>query len=426
LINNGTLRGLPISPGVYLFKNKQGEILYIGKAASLKVRVGSYFSPSRSKDRLIEKMIELVEGVEIQEAATTMEAYFLEQRLIKELQPRYNVLGRDDKSFVYLALTKENFPQWEVIRQTDLTEAKKEGKFAKFYGPFDSKRTVTEILKFLRKIFPFHNRPGKTEKGCLDFQIGLCPGPYAGAISQKDYQKNIRAIELIVQGKRVRLEQKLEKEMEQLAQDQQFERAIRKRDQLQRLRKIQRLILISRERPQVDYQADSLKIEGYDISHLSGKFTVGSLVSFSFKSGRLRVRKANYRRFKIRSGSAGDDLKALREVLTRRLKRADEWPLPDLFLIDGGETQLKVVEKVLGKKELNVPILAVAKGPERKNLDLRLANLDLQGPQHRALGVFLGDQRSIGRVRDEAHRFAISYHRKIREKSLDVEDLEIR
>jgi excinuclease ABC subunit C len=332
-------------------------------------------------------------------------------------------LGRDDKSFVYLALTKEDFPRWEIIRQTDWAEAQAEGQFAKFYGPFDSKRTVEEILRFLRKIFPYHNRKEKTEKGCLDFQIGLCPGPHAGAITPTDYQKNIRAIELIFQGKRVRLERQLEREMQSLAKKEQYEKAAQKRNQLLGLRRVQRLVLISRERPKSVYRAsgedlEPLLIEGYDVSHISGKFTVGSLVRFSYKNGRIRAQKASYRRFKIRSESAGDDLLALKEVLQRRLKRANEWPLPDLFLIDGGKGQLKMAKEALKEAKIKRPILAVAKGPERKNLDLRLANLELKDPQNRPKKLFLQDQRAIGRVRDEAHRFAISYHRKIRGRAL--------
>ena len=212
------IKKLPNEPGIYIFKDKNGQVLYVGKATNLKSRVSSYFGHSNAPIRPIEAMIGKVADIEIQETDSVLEAVFLEANLIKKLQPKYNAMGKDDKSFSYIILTKEIFPRFVIVRQTDLEAHSDNFKAKSIYGPYASKKQIEIALKILRKIFPYHSLPKKSEKGCLDFQIGLCPGPYAGAMSKEDYRKNISSIRMILEGKKKSLIKKMEKEMQEYAQ----------------------------------------------------------------------------------------------------------------------------------------------------------------------------------------------------------------
>ena len=447
------------SPGVYIFyakgvsasggKNKAGEVVYIGKATSLKDRVGSYFltdanlPASTRGDRLstrggrivyestnlrinkrpIEMMIGEVANIEIRKAETVLEAYILEQELIKKFQPKYNVDGKDDKSFCYVAITKEDFPRILIFRG-------REKKFLfptkKTYGPYTSKKQIEIALKILRKIFPYHNKKENSEKGCLDFQLGLCPGPYAGAISKKDYQKNIRGIKMILEGKKKNLLAKLKKEMAQYSKKEEFEKAGEVRNKIFALQHIRDIALIS-DKPHPDpllmKERETLRIEGYDISNISGKFNVGSMVVFDNAYGEIGPNKSQYRKFKIKTVDGADDVGAMREVLMRRLEnswpastRGDDrsstrgWPLPNLILLDGGAGHLNMARSVLRIYRLDIPILAVAKGPKRKKLDLRNFGNVPNLPNN-----------VIEQVRNEAHRFSVIYHRKLRSKNTFAE-----
>ncbi|PID99707.1 MAG: hypothetical protein CSA81_14880, partial [Acidobacteria bacterium] len=370
-------------PGVYQFFDQTKKLIYIGKAANLKSRVGSYFSLGKNAhSRPIEQLIEKVATIETRRTDTVLEAYFLEQDLIKKHQPKYNVLGKDDKSASFLVVTREKFPRFLIKRQTDLYEIgpaatenkslvlKKSAKklYRKIYGPYASKHSLATALKILRKIFPFHNRPQKSEEGCLSFQLGLCPGPYAGRISVSDYRKNIRAIETFIRGGKKKLLKKLEQEMKQTAQAQDFEKAAEKRNQLFALEHIQDIALIKNSTPPVSAEEKSVRLEAYDISHISGQKTVGSMVVFSGPLENLKPDKAQYRKFKIKTATAGDDILAMKEVLTRRFR--NDWPQPDLVILDGGKGQLNMAQKLFTEMNIDVPLLAVAKGPTRKKLDL--------------------------------------------------------
>ena len=220
------LKTLPTSPGVYIFyaegSVKARDILYVGKATSLKDRVSSYFQSRSGYARPIEMFIDQVADIAVRKTDTVLEAYILEQNLIKKWQPKYNVDGKDNKSFTYLAFTKEDFPRIVFVRERELENlaqaspvadvqpcpvkidgvVRKKLGVSKIYGPYISKKNIEIALKILRKIFPYHSKEQKTEKGCLDFQIGLCPGPYAGAITREDYVKNIRGLRMILEGKK--------------------------------------------------------------------------------------------------------------------------------------------------------------------------------------------------------------------------------
>lgn len=400
------LKKLSKEPGVYIFKNARGSVLYVGKAASLKNRVRSYFSDTNNFTRPIEYAIDQIKKIETKKADTVLEAYLLEQELIRKFQPKYNVIGKDDKSSVFVCITNEEFPTFLIKRKTDL-EAEDVKQYSKIYGPYTSKLMITRALKIMRKIFPYHSKKQKTEKGCMDFQIGLCPGPYAENISKQGYKKNIRGIEMMFKGKKKTLMKQLEREMKSHSKKHQYKRATEKRNQLFALGHIQDVAMINEERPTIRSFAKSrrkkYRIEGYDISNISGRFNVGSMVVFEGRWGNIEPVGNQYRRFKIKTIVGADDVGAMKEILQRRFK--NDWCLPDLILLDGGKGQLGVAKKVLRVNKLKIPILAVAKGPNRKRLEF-----------HSHGDIPRIPKKIITQVRDEAHRFAISYHKKLREK----------
>jgi excinuclease ABC subunit C len=433
---NRKLKTLPSSPGVYIFYGKNRKILYVGKAGSLKDRVGSYFQNKNGYARPIELFISEVKDLEIRKTDTVLEAFILEQELIKKFQPKYNVDGKDDKSFCYVVITKEEWPRFVVMRKTDLYQTQNaklktqnhnlklksnkkkqntryEIQYTKIYGPYVARHQIETVLKILRKIFPYHSKPQKTEKGCLDYQIGLCPGPYDGAISKDYYKKNIRGIQMILEGKKKSLVSKMKKEMEGYSKGQEFEKAAEVRNKIFALQHIQDIALISERNeslkfeilnspPKADQpQAEKFRIEGYDISNISGKWATGSMVVFDNSDGEMKPNKSQYRKFKIKTIEGANDVGSMEEILARRF--GNSWPKPNLIILDGGKGHLNTARKVLRNFHLEIPLVAVAKGPTRKKLDLYSF-----GTVPEIL------ENTIEKVRDEAHRFAIKYHRNLR------------
>ncbi|HPN96389.1 MAG TPA: GIY-YIG nuclease family protein [Candidatus Moranbacteria bacterium] len=416
------LKSLPQSPGVYIFKNKAGNILYVGKAGSLKDRVGSYFQNRDGYARPIEIYISEVTDLEIRKTDTVLEAYILEQSLIKKYQPKYNMMSKDDKSFCYVVVIKEDFPRFMIMRKTELKDliltlslSRRGSQKEKIYGPYTSKKQIETVLKILRKIFPYHAKPQKTEKGCLDYHIGLCPGPYDGAISKKDYQKNIRAIRMILEGKKSGLVKKMKKEMLEHSDNQDYERAAKLRNQMFALQHVQDIALINNEfspsplRPEDrtpplgQGKMKLIRIEGYDISNISGKYSVGSMVVFDNSEGEIKSNKNQYRKFKIKTVEGANDVGAMEEVLMRRFR--NNWALPNLIILDGGRGHLNMARRVLRVYHLDIPILAVAKGLTRKKLDFCFWGSVPKIPKN-----------IIEQIRNEAHRFAIKYHRDLRSR----------
>ncbi len=400
------LKNLPPKPGVYIFRDKDKKILYIGKATSLRSRVSSYFSGAHNYR--IEKMISQINKIETKETDTVLEALILEANLIKKHQPRYNIKEKDDKSFSYFVITKEEFPRVLILRKTEVEGTRQYLVPTKIYGPYTSKKQMQIALKIIRKIFPFHSLKQKTEKGCLDFQIGLCPGPYAGKISKRDYQRNIRGIRMILEGRKKSLLKKMEKEMKEYSAKREFERAGEMRNKMFALRHIQDIAFLSKEELIADDKSQNIRIEAYDISNISGAYAVGAMVVFKNK----KPEKSGYRKFKIKTVLGIDDIAMMKEVLERRFK--NDWPKPDLIFLDGGKGHLAMAKKLLNSLELKIPIIAVAKGPTRKRLDLYFANCRRDGD----LSRLCNDENLTGQIMDEAHRFAISYHRKLRGKRM--------
>lgn len=395
-IKNNTL---PDSPGVYFMKDAQGRLLYVGKAGSLKRRVSSYFL--RPHDSRIQKMVSEIRAIDYEETDTALEALILESRLIKKHQPPFNVKEKDGKSFLYVEITKDKFPRVILVRGKDLALSGAEG-----FGPFTSASSIREALRIIRKIFPWSihsaEKIGTYKRPCFDYEVGLCPGTCIGVVSRTEYLKNIRNIKLFFDGKKRQIMRELEKEMKQAAKNLEFENAEKLKRQIFALQHIRDVALISDS--EINLEAGSYKlkapyrIEGYDISNISGTSAVGSMVVF--ENG--VPNKSEYRKFKIRTFDASNDAGMMREVLRRRFHNS--WPLPQVILIDGGAPQVNVAHKVLAEFSLQIPIVGIAKGPERKKNEF--------------IGTIPAGVTPITliRVRDEAHRFAISYHKQVRKR----------
>jgi excinuclease ABC subunit C len=410
---------LPAKPGVYLFRDARGRLLYIGKATSLKTRVNSHFV--RPHDARIAKMTEQADSIEYIETPTAVEALMLESRLIKKHQPHYNVLSKDDKSYIHLAFTKEDFPRPVFIRQHELARLPK-SQFLKVLGPFRSAGSVQAALDATRKAFPWTEcrppKPGKSGRPCFYRHLGQCPGVCTAEIKPAEYRKIIRQLIRFLEGGRDKVTAELEAAMSKAAAEDRFEDAALIRDRLAALNQVRDLSVLKREEPTGLKPIDIYgRIEGYDISNISGTDTVGSLVTFV--DG--RPRKSQYRKFIVQSVDGPDDTKAMAEVLMRRLEHAPSraksasqaWPLPDLILVDGGVGQVNAANQVLKKAGMPIPVVGIAKGPDRKGEELVFAKNDYE--LARLTAAF---KPLLLKVRDEAHRFAITFHRQRRSRRL--------
>ncbi|PIR97866.1 MAG: hypothetical protein COT89_02230 [Candidatus Colwellbacteria bacterium CG10_big_fil_rev_8_21_14_0_10_42_22] len=386
------LKKLPPNPGVYIMKGQKDKVLYIGKAGNLKKRVSSYFSKKHTDKTA--SLIEEVKKIDYIETPTAIEALILEAELIKKYKPPYNFKEKDDKSFWHVEITKDEFPRVLLVRGKDKPQGERS-------GPFTNASDIRAALRIIRKIFPFSTHTpnkllGKSKRPCFEAQIGLCPGTCVGSADRDAYKKNIKNIKLLFKGNKKKILKDLEKEMKQSAEMLNFEEAIRLRGQLFALNHVQDIALIA-QAEKISTDSD-LRIEGYDVSNISGTSPVGSMAVFKGDSPELQ----EYKKFKIRTIHQPDDVGMLREVLERRFK--NEWPLPDLVLVDGGKPQVNTARQVLEEAGLSIPLVGIAKGPKRDKNE------------------FIGtipkgfSRKTLIQVRDEAHRFAISYHKKVRSK----------
>lgn len=392
-------KNLPECPGVYLMRNKKREVLYIGKAANLRRRVASYFS--KPNDSRLEKLISEVRKIDYYSTETVIEALVLESKLIKKFLPPYNIKEKDDKSYLYFEITREKFPRVLLVRG----KSKKSSSKSKFFGPFVFASQAREAMRILRRIFPWSNHQikdikenQKSTSPCFDYQIGLCPGVCIGAISRENYLRNIKNLKLFLSGKKHLLIKKLEQEMKNLARKLEFEKAAEVRRQLFALKHIEDAALIENSEKNFGPES-SVRIEGYDISNISGTSAVGSMVVFLDE----KPVRDEYRKFKIKTVSGQNDVAMIKEIIKRRFRgslRAEK--LPDLILVDGGKSQVKAVQDVLSDISLNIPVIGIAKGQKRKKNE------------------FIGEipeginKETLIMIRDEAHRFAVEYHRNLR------------
>ena len=415
------VKTLPLTPGIYLFYDDNNVLIYVGKATTLRDRVKSYFAKQKSP-RPIEAFINEVKNIKWITTDSVLEAVILEANYIKKYQPKYNVLGKDDKSWNYLALTKTDFPSLIAIRQQEYKQLSStdKKKYLKIFGPFPGLNTAA-ALKILRKLFNYSTCTPEQPKACFYYQIEQCLGVCVGEITKAEYkEKVIRPLVLFFEGKRTQLLANLSKQMTNAAKEQNFEEAERLRDQIRNLQKIQDVTLINKNFFNDNFahlrepQCDKINIiEGYDISNLGATDVVGSLVTFL--DG--QPNKNKYRKFKIRSFEGQSDVDALKEVLSRRLKHS-EWLLPNLFLIDGGKPQINAVRKILCESKINIPVVGIVKGVKRKRNDFLV-------PRDKKLTFWVKhNQKLLIQVRDEAHRFAIKYNRELRKKIITIKSKE--
>ncbi len=390
------LKNLPQKPGVYFFKDSSGTILYVGKAANLKKRVCSYFQNPKDLGGRLEKMIDQVAKIDFVQTDSEIEALLLEAELVKRYQPKYNVRLKDDKGYLYLGITKgEDFARVFFARKPDLAKIQ-----AEYFGPYTSADSLRKAIKFLRRIFPIRTCRKMPKKVCLWYHIDRCAGPCEGKISKTEYRKIIRQLKQFLKGGKKNLQKTIEAQMKAVAKSKDFEKAAILRDRLFALKHLDKVWMATR---QVKEKIPK-RIECYDISNIMGDEATGSMVVFA--DG--QADKNEYRRFKIKTVRGISDTEMLAEVLERRFKR-DDWPLPNLIIIDGGVGQLNVARKiVLEKSNLNIPIVAIAKGRKKRNKD----RLFFAGKKA------LTDKKLIQRIRNEAHRFAIKYHRLLRSKRM--------
>jgi excinuclease ABC subunit C len=546
------LKTLPTKPGVYLFKDNQGKVIYVGKAASLRNRLRAYFSPGANLSPKLERLVARISDFETIVTDSEQEAIILECNLIKKYRPIYNVRLKDDKTFPYLRIDlKSDWPNVRVTRRFH-----KNGD--RYFGPFASASSLRQTLRLIKKIFPFRSCTktitGKDNKPCLEYHINQCLGPCIGAVSKEDYHEVIKQVILFLEGKQDLVLRDLRRKMEKASQQLQFEKAALLRDQIQAIEEViegQRIAItvrgdhdaialaqtkdlayvevffirsnkligcdyilldgISDEEPSqimtgfikqyyasassippvlliqypieepevitkwlanqrgaavklyvprkgakkqlIDMVAENarqglalyqtkqstiiksalvleelkerlglpgipLRIEGYDISNIRGNLAVGSMAVFA----KGQPKPAHYRRFRIRSVTGIDDYAMIQEVLRRRFRRSlaadDKWSItPDLILIDGGKGHLNAALEVMKDLGLDsIPTASLAKEKEEVFIDGKTEPLDI--PQTSA-ALYL-----LQRVRDEAHRFALGYHRRLRNKVITASALD--
>jgi excinuclease ABC subunit C len=387
------IKKIPDVPGIYLFY-KGKELVYIGKATSLRSRVRSYLNPKTL--RPIEARMEDVSDVKWKTTDSVLEAVILEANYIKEFQPKYNVKTKDDKSWNFFVITKEEFPKLVAAREKNL----KKENYAYTFGPYAEMKT-SQILKLLHSLFKVSRCNPNQKRPCFDYQLNNCLGVCTNEISSRDYkEKVIKPLVVFLKGKKKRLITSLEKKMKEASKGEDYEEAIRLRNQIFSLNKIRDFALLDKSFLFNEKKKEkSLRIEGYDISNLGNEAMVGSMVVFN-ETGPL---KSDYKKFKIKNVSGQSDVDCLKEVLDRRLKHS-EWPMPDYILVDGGKPQVSTIKKSLKENGFNIPVVGIAKGPDRKKNEFFFDKDD---------EFVLKNENLLIRVRDEAHRFAINYQRKL-------------
>lgn len=417
-------QNLPDSPGVYIFRGGiRSAILYIGKATSLKSRVASYFRRDLIATRgpILVGMVESAKSVDFIETDSVLEALILEAALIKKHQPAYNTKEKDNKSFNYVVVTKEEFPRVMTMRGRELETNSSAIKYS--FGPFPQGSVLREALTIVRKIFPFRDtcKPNSS-KPCFNAQLGLCPGVCANTITKTEYSKNIKRIKLFFEGKKKTLISGLERDMKLSAKNLKFEEAGRIKRMIFALNHIQDVALLKADyhselrsdlknlgpRSDLSFAETLFRIEAYDVAHISGTNVVGVMVVL--EDGELK--KSEYRKFKIKT-STNDDNASLKEMLERRFNHG-EWPLPDLIVADGGTAQVNTIEKVLSIMGHKIPVVGVVKDEHHKPKGILYGKRsDLKSPKRSDLYV---SARTILLANSEAHRFAIGFHRQLRGK----------
>jgi len=422
----------PTTPGVYLMKDAQGRVLYVGKAKNLRNRAAHYFLKAAAVDPRTADLVKLIADIDFLPAETEVDALLLEARLVKDIQPRFNVVLKDDKSFPYLQIRmREDFPRVEFTRTP-------RSRGVKLYGPFTSAKSLRAAIQVLQRIFKFRTctldiRAAEERwrwfRPCILHSIHQCTAPCNFRVTKEDYRRQIRALRLVLEGKKARLLRELEQEMQAASAAMRFETAGRLRDEIQALKKLSLRGDVDRNvQPEVFYiepkkglaglrkvlglPRTPRTIQGVDIAHLGGDEMVASLVSFidglPFKPG--------YRRFRIKSVQGVDDFASIREVVTRRFRRLaqEDEAFPDILLIDGGKGQLSAALDAFGLLGIEPPCL-ISLAKREEEIYRPGAAEPLRLSRHAAA------LRLLQYVRDEAHRFAQHYHHLLQRKKLQGE-----
>ncbi len=441
-----TIRGsIPSTSGVYFFKAAEGQILYIGKAGNLKARIQSYFVASRDVGPAKECMLKEAATLEWRELSSEIEALIEEARLIKKYRPRYNVLMRDDKNYLYVGFTKEPFPKVFLTHQPRQALSREfKDKKANYIGPFTDATSVKRVLKSLRKIFPYCTCKERHARPCQNAQIGLCM-TYCCLDDKKATQKNsmfskehiqdarqpykraITSIQKILSGNQKTLVRTLKRQMAIYSKDQAFEKAATIRNQLHGLERIfAHSLYITKEHSLENRKAlheleqilhlphPITRIEGYDISNIQGTDAVGSMVVCTDGA----MDKNEYRRFRIKTVTGANDPAMMQEILLRRFDHP-EWPYPEVILVDGGISQLnatlaarkKYLRQTANGADMQngitaISIISIAKREEELYLPHKIHPIPLKHTSTALLHL-------LQQIRDESHRFAIGFHRKL-------------
>lgn len=451
------LKTLPRNPGVYFHKSKTGEIIYVGKAAVLKNRVRQYFQSSKMFDVKTLALVREIHDTDWVETESEIDALFLESEMVKRYKPRYNVLLRDDKSQMFVRIDMKN--EWPYVCFT--RNPADDG--AEYFGPFYNGYALKKAIRYLRPIYPYLTKPPAQRTSRLDEDLGLSPRQRDGS---EVYKQNLRKLISYIKGNRVALMRELEVQMKQAAKSHEFEKAADYRNKFHAMRELQRRVMFG-DREFLDISKDKalsdlqyllnlpnvpVRIEGYDISHQSGKDVVASMVVFTNGVSD----RAEYRKFKAKQ-QRNDDTGNMYETILRRLseKNIKAWGKPSLMLIDGGKGQLRAAARALGERGFTIPVISIAKREEEIIVHKQESNIDLSTLHHLkenpviGVGVFeegefvilnlhLGQQNASGhsrnlgsgtslspytditklfqRIRDESHRFAVSYHSTLKQK----------
>lgn len=426
------LKQLPNQPGVYFHKSKSGEIIYVGKAAVLKNRVRHYFQKSRNLDPKTEALKSEIEDTDWMVVDSEIEALFLEAEMIRRYMPRYNILLRDDKSLVYIRIDYDSdYPTVSTTRRP-LDDR------AKYFGPYLSALSVRTALRSLRRVFPYATKKMVGQKrASLHYHLGLDPGLEEGRTSLKDYRANLRKLMAIISGKRVQIEKEITRDMKLAAKQQNYELAARLRNQLYSLKNLNKQVIFS-DKEFLDISKDHAlnelvdllgldyfprRIEGYDISHMQGSDVVASMVVFTNGISE----KAAYRKFKTKIDK-NDDFYNMNETIQRRLKEPNikAWGKPSIILIDGGKGQLDAALKARDKSDYkDIPFIGLAKREEQIVISIDRSLVKLNEQVLHKLGGYVTPSKDfqlvnlpystnliklLQRIRDESHRFAVSYH----------------
>lgn len=432
------LAKLPKEPGVYFHKDKHGEIIYVGKAANLRNRVRQYFQASRYRDPKTEALVDEISDVEWITVESEIDALFLEAEQIRRYLPKYNILLRDDKSSSYVRISYDSPHPTVSFTRRPLDDG------AQYYGPYYNTQAVRRALKYLRKVYPYSTHTQAIPKrACLLYHLGLCPGLEENKTSLQDYRESLKKLIKYLKGERSLLVRQAEKDMNAYAKAGKYEEAAIARNQLFALKGLSKQIIFS-DREFMDISKDKglaglaellsldkapRRIEGYDISHMSGTDTVASMVVFTNGI----PDKAAYRKFKMRI-PGNDDFAHMNEAITRRLseKNRKDWGLPSVFLIDGGKGQLTAAIKARDKAGMShLPMIGLAKREEEIVIHRDLSGVTLNREAAiKANAILTQDDlfikvllpknshvvKLLQRIRDESHRFAVSYHSVLKTK----------